>query len=47
VKDEEIDWVIYHHIGSQTVSTVDNLAGTSGLDPATVRLSLQRLEKVF
>ena len=47
MKDEEIDWIIYHHIGSQTVSTVDNLIGASGLDPATVRLSLQRLEKSF
>jgi Mn-dependent DtxR family transcriptional regulator len=45
VKDEHIDWLIYHLIGPKGSVTFDELAQKSGLDPATVTMSILRLEK--
>jgi Mn-dependent DtxR family transcriptional regulator len=47
VKDEDIDWLIYHLIAQQTATAPDSLAAASGLDPLTVTSSLKRLEKSF
>jgi Mn-dependent DtxR family transcriptional regulator len=44
VKDEHIDWLIYHLIEPTGSVTLDELAHTSGLDPAMVTMSILRLE---
>jgi Mn-dependent DtxR family transcriptional regulator len=45
VKDEHIDWLIYHLIEPTGSVTLDELAHKSSLDPATVTMSVLRLEK--
>jgi hypothetical protein len=45
VKDEDIDWFIYHLLTPREPEVVDDLISQSGLDPATIRESLLRLEK--
>ncbi|WAC04034.1 MAG: MarR family transcriptional regulator [Methanoregula sp.] len=44
MKDEHIDWLIYHLIEPMGPVTVEELAKKSGLDPATVEKSILRLE---
>ena len=45
MKDEHIDWLIYHLIEPTGPVTLDELAHKSSLDPATVTMSILRLEK--
>jgi len=47
VKDEDIDWIIYHLLTPQGTADPVDLATKSGLDPKTVDTSLQRLENYF
>jgi Mn-dependent DtxR family transcriptional regulator len=47
VKDEDIDWIIYHLLTPQGTADPVDLATKSGLDLKTVNISLQRLEKYF
>jgi Mn-dependent DtxR family transcriptional regulator len=47
VKDEDIDWMIYHLLTPQGSADPVDLATQSGLDFKTVKTSLQRLEKYF
>ncbi len=47
MKDEDIDWIIYHLLTPQGTSTPEDLVIKSGLDLKTVNTSLQRLEKYF
>jgi hypothetical protein len=47
VKDEDIDWIIYHLMLHQTARAPDSLAAASGFDLITVTSSLQRLERSF
>lgn len=45
MKDEDIDWLIYHLLVQAKTTTPEDLAARSGLDYSTVVTSLQRLEK--
>ena len=45
MKDEHIDWLIYHLIEPTGSVTLEEIAHKSGLDPATVTMSILRLEK--
>ncbi len=45
MKDEDIDWIIYHLILQKTARAPDSLAAASGFDHRTVTSSLQRLER--
>ena len=47
VKDEDIDWMIYHIIACEPGVTTGNLAATSGLDAAATESSLARLQKAL
>ena len=47
MKDEDIDWNIYHLLSPQGTADPVDLATKSGLDLKTVKISLQRLEKYF
>lgn len=47
MKDEDIDWIIYHLLVPQEITAPEGLAVRSGLDLLTVTTSLQRLEKYF
>ncbi len=47
MKDEDIDWIIYHLLTPQGTADPVDLATKSGLDLKTVNISLQRLEKYF
>jgi hypothetical protein len=44
VRDEDLDWEIYHALVDETVRTIADLAA-AGYDPAHVEASLGRLEK--
>ncbi len=45
MKDEEIDWQVYHVMSGQDESDIKELVRRSGLDTSTVEASLRRLEK--
>lgn len=45
MKDEHIDWLIYHLIEPTGSVALEDLTERSGLDPATVKESVLRLEK--
>lgn len=47
MKDEDIDWMIYHIIASEPGVTKEKLAAASGLDAAATESSLVRLERAF
>jgi Mn-dependent DtxR family transcriptional regulator len=47
VKDEDIDWIIYHLLTPQGIAAPVDLATKSGFNLQTVNASLQRLEKYF
>lgn len=47
MKDEDIDWIIYHLLPPQGSADPIDLATKSGLDLKTVNISLRRLEKYF
>ncbi len=47
VKDEDIDWMIYHTIACEPVVLKESLATDSGLDAATVESSLARLQQAL
>jgi hypothetical protein len=47
VKDEDIDWMIYHIIAREPGVTTENLVAASGLDAAATESSLARLQKAF
>jgi predicted transcriptional regulator len=44
MKEEDIDWIIYHLLVQVKTASPDELAAQSGLDLSLVILSLQRLE---
>lgn len=44
MKDEHIDWLIYHIIEPTGSIALEDLTKKSGLDPATVTESILRLE---
>jgi hypothetical protein len=45
VKEEDADWLIYHLIVKEPAITMEGLVVLSGLDPCTVNVSLERLER--
>ena len=45
MKEEDVDWVIYHLIVREPSITVEGLISASGLDPCVVDESLGRLER--
>ncbi len=45
MKDEDVDWKIYHLLPDGQTIPIQDLAAQSGLDEQTVRASLARLEK--
>jgi predicted transcriptional regulator len=45
VKNEDIDWLIYHLLVLNETAAPEDLASKSGLDLSAVTASLQRLEK--
>jgi len=45
VKEEDADWLIYHLIVNEPAITVERLVVLSGLDPGTINISLERLER--
>jgi Mn-dependent DtxR family transcriptional regulator len=45
VKNEDIDWLIYHLLVPQETAAPADLAAKTGLDLMSVTESLQRLEK--
>jgi hypothetical protein len=47
VKEEDIDWIVYHHLPLKGTADPVDIAVKSGLDPDTVKVSLLRLEKYF
>ncbi|MFA4824118.1 MAG: MarR family transcriptional regulator [Methanoregula sp.] len=47
MKDEDIDWIIYHIIAREPSVMTGNLAAASGLDATTIESSLVRLQRAF
>lgn len=47
VKEEDIDWMIYHIIAAKPVIPTCELAPACGLDDAVVESSLARLHQAF
>jgi Mn-dependent DtxR family transcriptional regulator len=47
VKEEDIDWMIYHIIAKRPAVTSGDLATASGLDAAATESSLARLERAL
>jgi len=47
VKDEDIDWMIYHIIAREPAVMTANLITSCGLDAAAVESSLARLQKAL
>ena len=47
MKDEDIDWMIYHIIAREPGVTTENLVAASGLDATATESSLNRLQKAF
>jgi hypothetical protein len=45
VKEEDVDWCLYHLIPEAAPIPVCDLAAASGFDPPTVETSLARLER--
>ena len=45
MKEEDADWLIYHLIAREKETAADELATESGLDPAAVTASLERLDR--
>jgi hypothetical protein len=45
VKDEDLDWLVYHRLPERTPVTADELAAESGLSVPEVEASLVRLER--
>ncbi len=43
MKDEEVDWIIYHIIAGKTACTAGDLAEQTGLSVDTVESSVRRL----
>ena len=45
MKDEDADWLVYHHIAQKDSITPEDLISATGLDPAIVGASLERLDQ--
>ncbi|MDD1724555.1 MAG: hypothetical protein LUQ07_05455 [Methanospirillum sp.] len=45
VRDEDIDWSVYHVITGEKGCTEENLMEWTGYDPECIRRSLERLER--
>jgi predicted transcriptional regulator len=45
VKEEDVDWRLYHLIPVAAPISVAGLAAASGFDPVTIETSLTRLER--
>jgi hypothetical protein len=43
VKEEDVDWMIYHLVAQKSTSTAEELAAASCLDATEVRASLERM----
>lgn len=44
VKDEDLDWIIYHILSVRGAKTEESLVGETGLPTGDIRASLTRLE---
>ena len=47
MKEEDIDWMIYHIIAGKPAVATGDLAATSGLDAAAIESSLARLHQAL
>ncbi|MDO9326057.1 MAG: MarR family transcriptional regulator [Methanoregula sp.] len=47
MKDEDLDWMIYHIIAREPVVPTEKIAQVSGLDAATIESSLARLHQAL
>ncbi|HQD25334.1 MULTISPECIES: hypothetical protein [Methanoculleus] len=44
MREEDLDWAVYHGIPQSGSITVEDLVATTGFEPGAVRASLERLE---
>ncbi|WP_292517783.1 MarR family transcriptional regulator [Methanoculleus sp.] len=44
MREEDLDWAVYHGIPQTGSITVEDLAAATGLEPGAVTASLERLE---
>jgi hypothetical protein len=47
VREEDLDWVVYHRIPENGGITTGDLVATTGFEPTAVTASLERLERYF
>lgn len=45
MREEDLDWAIYHRIPETDGITVEDLAAATGFEPGAVTASLERLER--
>jgi hypothetical protein len=45
VREEDLDWAVYHRISETGDSTVEDLVAATGCEPGVVTASLERLER--
>lgn len=45
MREEDLDWLLYHRIAGQDGITVDDLAAGTGHDPSIVSSSVERLRR--
>jgi DNA-binding MarR family transcriptional regulator len=45
VREEDLDWAIYHRIPETDGITAEDLAAATGFEPGAVTASLERLER--
>jgi DNA-binding MarR family transcriptional regulator len=45
VREEDLDWLLYHRIPEKDGISIEDLIEAIGCDPATVTASLERLER--
>ena len=44
MREEDLDWAIYHRIPATGCITVEDLATATGFEPGAIMMSLERLE---
>jgi hypothetical protein len=47
VRQEDLDWIVYHQIPTETSIAVEDLAANTGLGGNAVAASLERLERAL
>jgi hypothetical protein len=47
VKDEDIDWMIYHIIAREPLVTIEKITAVSGLDAPAAESSITRLQQAL